>query len=376
MYGTYLNEERTSSAKVLKWSVKGTFIAQYVTSSPAAEGAPIGVAIDPSTNDLWLADTYNDRLVQLAPNGTQLSVISGLGAPTGLAFSPMGVLYIAQAGGHLILRKSANGTLSPFFNNTYIPNQITFDWLGNLYISDDLNRILQVSPTGVLLNQFTTSSPALSGPRGVAVDSLGNLYVADSGNDRIVVFPGVTLPTPQSSSAASPPTPSPSSTAPSAPSSYPSGQLCSITYGLPGTVDYPWSVASTLNFVYNPNPITTPFGKAVSIVSAAGTRTFTNRFGVSSSTPFNVVIQNEVFGGDVTSAAYVYLDSATPFDLNGLTWSLSSAVQLPGLSASILQSTLRVYNLSGAVVEANSGGVGLLVDAMSQAFLSNVPGFP
>ena len=141
-----------------------------------------------------------------------------------------------------------------------------------------------------------------------------------------------------------------------------SGWLCYLSYALPGNVDFPWSQATTLQFSYNPTPVTTSAGTGVAVIGGTGSRTFTNRFGVSFTSPLTVSLQG---------SSLLYLHSTYPVDASGLTWTLSSPVQLPGQSPSHPYTQLTVYNASGVVQEGQSSRV----DGLSVAFLSNVPGF-
>ena len=65
---------------------------------------------------------------------------------------------------------------------------LTTDASGNVYVADSSNNNIQkLTSSGQHLATFTTSSPALSSPTGIAFDGT-YLYVADKGNNRVVVF--------------------------------------------------------------------------------------------------------------------------------------------------------------------------------------------
>jgi hypothetical protein len=144
------------------------------------------------------------------------------------------------------------------------------------------------------------------------------------------------------------------------------GSLCVILYGAPGTVDYPWSSATSVTFTYNPTPVQLSAGPAVSVVSGSGSRTFTNRFGASFTTALTIAAAG-TDGGD----SFLYLNSSIPVDGAGLTWQLSSPIQLPGSGPTALYSQVNVRNVSGVVQELHSSRV----DPLGQAFLSSVPAF-
>ena len=144
-----------------------------------------------------------------------------------------------------------------------------------------------------------------------------------------------------------------------------SGALCMLMYGLPGSVDYPWSTSTAVTFLYSPSLVTTSAGAAVAIASGSGVRTFTNRFGASFSVPFTIAAPA------ANTNNLLFLGSSAPFDGNGLAWQLSTAVQLPGAGPSVLFSLLGVHNSSYGIAEGASGPI----DSAGSAFLSSVPGF-
>ena len=144
------------------------------------------------------------------------------------------------------------------------------------------------------------------------------------------------------------------------------GTLCVLLYSLPGNVDYPWSLATQVQFTYNPTLVNTSLGAAITILGGSGTRTFTNRFGATVSTPMTIAAS-----GTNSADNLLYLGNSLPVDNHGLTWNLSSPVQLPGHGPSTLYSFLNLYNASGVVAEGESSRV----DNLGQAVLSNVPGF-
>ena len=139
--------------------------------------------------------------------------------------------------------------------------------------------------------------------------------------------------------------------------------LCFLTYSLPGTPEYPWSIATSINVQYNPTPVTGPSGSAYQIASGSGTRTFTNNVGTSTSVAVTI--------GAVSSTAdnLVYL-SGVPVDSLGLALVAATAVQQPGEGPSPLATTLYLRNVSGLreVGSYNS-------DPLGQAWQANFPGY-
>lgn len=74
------------------------------------------------------------------------------------------------------------------FFGFYTVVQIGVDSVGDVYVPViPENKVLEYSPAGTLLQEFTGGSGggALKGPSGVAVDPSGDLWVADAGDNRI-----------------------------------------------------------------------------------------------------------------------------------------------------------------------------------------------
>ncbi len=172
--------------KVFRLATDGTMttVAGTGTPGPAGDGGPAllaqlkqptSVALDASGN-LYIADTLNQRVRMVTPDGTIRSF-----AGTGEA---------ASAGdGGLALLASLNR-----------PGGLSLDASGNLYISE-VARIRKVErATGRITTIAGTGNPGFTGdggpataaqlsdfslPNRLAFDASGNLYIPDTGNGRI-----------------------------------------------------------------------------------------------------------------------------------------------------------------------------------------------
>jgi uncharacterized protein (TIGR03437 family) len=143
--------------------------------------APGGIARDARGN-LFIADTQNNRIRKIAPDGVVTTVagnalagfagdggpatLAELNRPTDVAVDADGNLFIADSGNNRVRKVFPNGVIGTLAGN------------GNLaYFGDGGN----------------SAQAALNHPRGVAVDASGTVYIADTGNHRIrrVIFAGI-----------------------------------------------------------------------------------------------------------------------------------------------------------------------------------------
>jgi len=175
-------------------TVAGNGISGYSgDGGPATEASlnyPSGLAVDAAGN-LFIADTYNQRIRKVAVDGT-ISLVAGNGnagysddggaatsaslyVPVGVAVDVAGVLYIADSGNRRVRKVGADGRISTEAGGLDAAG-VAVDLAGNLYIAESRqDRIRRVGVKG----EVSTVNVTLSGPSGAAVDAAGNLYIAD-----------------------------------------------------------------------------------------------------------------------------------------------------------------------------------------------------
>jgi sugar lactone lactonase YvrE len=191
---------------------------------------PFGVALDAAGN-LYIADTYNNRIRKVAAGTGLITTVAGIGSggfsgdggpataaelagPRGVVLDSGGNLYIADSGR---IRKvtAGSGIISTLAGNgsgrfggdggaatlagLAFTQGVVLDSAGNLYIADTLDhRIRKIAAgSGIITTVAGNGSEGFSGdggaataaklayPLGVTLDSAGNLYIADGNNFRI-----------------------------------------------------------------------------------------------------------------------------------------------------------------------------------------------
>jgi trimeric autotransporter adhesin len=199
---------------------------------PAADAqlqSPLGVARD-KTGSLYVADTDNHVVRRISTAG-EISTIAGTGtagfsgdggaataaqlnAPSAVAVSPAGDIYIADQGNHRIRRIGPAGVISTFAGTGTAgfagdlgpaasaglssPAGVAVDPWRNVIVADTGNhRIRRVTSDGRIAtiagagiagfvgDGGSAAQARLNAPRSLAVDSEGNIYVADTGNRRV-----------------------------------------------------------------------------------------------------------------------------------------------------------------------------------------------
>ncbi len=188
---------------------------------------PSGIAIA-SDGSVFVADTANNRVRRISPDGTVITVagngIAGfagdggsattalLNGPMGLALAADGTLYIADTGNNRIRQVSPAGDIGTWAGNGNAaffgdgsratlaalrgPRAIALDADGVLYIADSQNHRIRRVLNGIIDTVAGRGQgfggdggPAVDAlfnfPSALAIDAQGNLFIADQGNARV-----------------------------------------------------------------------------------------------------------------------------------------------------------------------------------------------
>lgn len=186
-------------------------LAAGLADGPARDArfnGPVGVAVD-HAGRIIVADTYNDRIRILTPDGIVATLagtggpgyVDGPGAearfdtPCGVAADRSGRVYVADSGNGLVRAISPDGivsTVGPLPAEGLVrPIGIAVTEDGTIYVTDDRGRIAEIVP-GVAARVVAGSRAGFEdgaggearfrGPSGLAAIAPGRLLVADARN--------------------------------------------------------------------------------------------------------------------------------------------------------------------------------------------------
>ncbi len=189
---------------VLVFDPAGGRLAVWAEARPGAPfRAPIGVAPD-GAGGLLVADAEHGAVFRLGADGRPRGEIgrAELVRPTGVARDPQsGRIFVADTRRHRIVIFDPRGR---FLDHWGLPgdepgrfNAPTYLYVaaGRLYVADTLNSRVQIldSRDGRWLGAIGQRGLYVGNferPKGVAVDDEGNVYVVESYRDHLLVFDG------------------------------------------------------------------------------------------------------------------------------------------------------------------------------------------
>jgi DNA-binding beta-propeller fold protein YncE len=168
-------------------------------ASTGAEHVPVWLAIDPITSSLYVSDRPTGSIYVYDRDGgfqRTLELASPIPGwqPMGIAFDRAGNLYVADAGDQVVQKLDQAGNLVATFgadDGLWFPNGVAVDGAGNVIVADSNNgRLMAYRPDGTLLTPIGrgTGEGELGLPRGVAVDGKGWIYVGDATAQGVSVF--------------------------------------------------------------------------------------------------------------------------------------------------------------------------------------------
>jgi hypothetical protein len=169
-----------------------------------------GLGVD-RNNNVYIADSTNNRVKKCDPNGNCSIFATNLNFPTDVAVDSTGKVYICSAFAFTVLQYSSTGNLLQTFAGTHgvpyvtddryfnAPSGIAVDASGNIYFTEQYGyRLIKLNAAGGV--QWQIGTPGVwgrdnahfgtwkGGPVGLAVGPTGRIYVADPMNFRIQIY--------------------------------------------------------------------------------------------------------------------------------------------------------------------------------------------
>ncbi len=175
---------------------------------------PWDVAVSPDGSWVYVADTWNHRILKFSPEGKLAKVWGhayygqddplGIWGPRGIAIDALGRVYVSDTGNKRIVIFDADGNyLAQSGSPGLQPGQfdepvgLAFDERSNLYVADTWNQRVQVfipSPDGLTftpLAQWDLAAwygQSLDNKPYIAVDGQGHVFITDPDGARVLEF--------------------------------------------------------------------------------------------------------------------------------------------------------------------------------------------
>ena len=107
---------------------------------------PFGVAVD-AAGDVFVANTGNNAVKEVLPNGTITPIGSGFSTPEGVAVDAAGDVFVANYGNSAVKEVLPNGTITPTGSGFSSPQGVAVDAAGDVFVADaENNRAVELSP--------------------------------------------------------------------------------------------------------------------------------------------------------------------------------------------------------------------------------------
>lgn len=230
----------TRGQRVLCVFFAAIFVASILSAAPAFTGVttlagspalqrPLGVAVDPSTGTVYVADSKNHQIKAIAHDG-RITLLAGSGVPgladgsgsaarfhepTGIAFDAVSqVLYVADRHNHVLRRITLDGVVTSIAGTGKRglrngaaataefdqPAAMAIAADGSLLVADSANNLIRRIAGGQVTTFAGTGHAGsadgaaawarFASPEGIAIRADGAVFIADSGNHRIRMIAG------------------------------------------------------------------------------------------------------------------------------------------------------------------------------------------
>lgn len=190
----------TFNNRIQKFNSSGTYQAQvgsFGTGNGQFRGLG-GLACD-SSNFIYARDgglaarvqKFNSSLAYQSQFGTPGTGNGQFDRPIGVAVDGSNNVWVADFGNSRVQKFNSSGTYQSQFAVPESPYFIAVDSSTNVYVTDSDSQVQKFNSSGIFLAKVGSYGPAhgqLKNPQGLAVDTSGDLYLADRGNNRVEKF--------------------------------------------------------------------------------------------------------------------------------------------------------------------------------------------
>ena len=195
-FGRIIKYNAANGARIAAWGEVG--------DGPLQFNRPWGIALDPVTHDLYVAERGNNRVQRITNQG---AFVMAWGQPgsgpgqfhnaLGIAVDASGFVYVSDYGNHRIQKFRVQGTtaqhIATIGSDGTGPGQlsgpfgIAIDPAGALWVADALNHRLQKFDANgnflASIGSMGTENGKFITPTWIAFDAQGNYYVAETNSN-------------------------------------------------------------------------------------------------------------------------------------------------------------------------------------------------
>jgi DNA-binding beta-propeller fold protein YncE len=204
-YGSALSSNAVLTVLPVAEFVVPAYLFQIDSSAVPGGFQPNFMVLD-SSNNVYVSDTLNNRVLKFAGNGNYLTQWGRNGSGNGQFSDPQGIavdsnnnVYVADyyndrvekfdSNGNYLTQWGSGGSGNGQFNGLF---GIAVDSNNDVNVIDYANnRVEKFTSNGTYLKQwgsYGSGNGQFNAPLGIAVDSGNNVYVTDNGNNRVEKF--------------------------------------------------------------------------------------------------------------------------------------------------------------------------------------------
>jgi DNA-binding beta-propeller fold protein YncE len=143
--------------------------------NPGQFDLPDDVAYD-AAGDLWVADFGNDRVQEIAPDGSVARIVGGVAGPRGIAADAAGNVYVASATAGAVVRVAPDASPVVVRGGLSHPAGVAVAPGGDVYVADDAS-VLDATTGAPVTGPDGTAT--WDHPAGLGFAADGTLYVSE-----------------------------------------------------------------------------------------------------------------------------------------------------------------------------------------------------